>query len=356
MPPMIEVPAFLFTTCQVGAEGALKRELAKYRPTFRFAYSRPGFVTFKLPPDHRLKDDFDLKAIFARSYGFSLGKVDAGGDPTAAVEAVRGLAGDRRYDALHVWPRDKFAPGEHGYEVGLTDESRGVETALRSGTLGDVLAAREARPTNVGDLVLDVIVVEPNLWWVGYHRTAHLASRRPGGIFHDLELPYEAVSRAYLKMEEALRWSQFPVRAGDYAVELGCAPGGSCQALLGRGLIVAGVDPAEMHPAVLDHPNFTYVRKRGAEVKKREFAGFRWLTADMNVAPTYTLDTVEEIVTHPNVEIEGLILTLKLLDWAQADAADEYRSRIQSWGYPKIAMRQLHHNRREFTVAASRTG
>lgn len=349
-----EVPEFLFVTCQVGAEATLKRELAKYRPSFRFAFSRPGFLTFKLPPNHRLTIDFDLKAIFARSHGFSLGKVDVGADPAAAAEQVWRMAGDRPITALHVWPRDRHAPGEHGYEVGLTPESRAVEELLRSKVPERLAALRSKEPTKTGDLVLDVIVLEPNAWWLGVHGADDLTTRRPGGIFDEIELPYEAVSRAYLKMEEALRWSRLPVKPGDAAAEIGCAPGGSCQALLRRQMSVMGIDPAEMHPAVLDHPNFAHIRKRGAEVRKRQFAGVRWLMTDMNVAPTYTLDTVEAIVTHEDVDIEGMILTLKLLDWAQADAVEDYRARIQSWGYTKIQMRQLQHNRREFTVAAIR--
>lgn len=350
---MSEPHDFLFVTCQVGAEGALKRELAKYRPSFRFAYSRPGFLTFKLPAEHRLADDFDLKAIFARSYGFSLGKVEVTDEEAAAADVWK-LAAGREFQALHVWPRDKFAPGEHDYEVGLTDESRAVEALLRRTAPPEFANLTTPKPTERGDLVLDVIVVEPNLWWVGYHRAAGLTTRRPGGIFDEIQLPYEAVSRAYLKMEEGLVWSGLPVRRGDTACEIGCAPGGSCQALLNRGLTVLGVDPAEMHPAVLDHPDFRHLRMRGAEVKRRELRGVRWLMTDMNVAPNYTLDTVEALVTHPDVEVEGMLLTLKLLDWRQADAAEDYRSRVQSWGFAKVRMRQLQHNRREFCLTAMR--
>ncbi len=38
---------FYFTICQVGAEKALKEEMARIAPDLRFAFSRPGFVTFK---------------------------------------------------------------------------------------------------------------------------------------------------------------------------------------------------------------------------------------------------------------------------------------------------------------------
>ena len=39
----------------------------------------------------------------------------------------------------------------------------------------------------------------------------------------------------------------------------------------------------------------------------------------MNVAPEYTLDAVESIVTHAEVNIRGLLLTLKLPQWTLAE-------------------------------------
>ncbi len=167
-----------------------------------------------------------------------------------------------------------------------------------------------------------------------------------------LELPADAVSRAYLKMEESLAWSRMPLHAGEVWAEIGSAPGGASQALLSHGLKVIGIDPANMDPLVLANPNFTHIRKRGADVKRREFRGVRYLTADINVAPQYTLDTVEAIVTHPEVQIKGLILTLKLLDWKLAEEIPAYLDRIRLWGYGHVRARQLHHNRQEICVAA----
>ena len=66
---------FLFVCCQAGAEQALKDELARNRPELRFAYSRPGFVTFKLPPESAAGDYAELPSVFARTHGFSPGKV-----------------------------------------------------------------------------------------------------------------------------------------------------------------------------------------------------------------------------------------------------------------------------------------
>ncbi len=342
--------SFLFVTCQAGAEGALKGELARRWPTFRFAYSRPGFVTFKLPDDHGLAEDFDLESTFARAYGFSLERVQ-GDSPDVMAEKIWRLVGDQPFEHLHVWPRDARPAGEHGYAPGFTDESRAAEAALRESRWCRVSPA--ALPTPSTQRVLDVVLVGPGEWFVGHHMTRSGPSRWPGGM-RELALPEDAVSRAWLKMEEALRWSRLPVRPGQEFVEIGCAPGGSCQALLSRNLRVIGIDPAAVDERVLANPRFKHIRKRGADVQRRSFRKTHWLATDMNVAPQYTLDTVEAIVTHPQVHIRGLLLTLKLLEWKLADDLPQWLDRIRGWGYGKIRARQLQHNRQEICVAAIR--
>lgn len=345
--------SFLFLTCQVGAERAVKRELARKWPDFRFAYSRPGFLTFKLPADAALADDFDLRSIFARSYGFSIGKVQ-GTTTDELASAAMNLMARRTFQRLHVFPRDAAAPGDHDFEPGFTPASREAEAALRRAWSAATSAPQpERRVARPGDFVLDCVLIGPNDWWLGWHRARGWASRRPGGLSR-IELPDGAVSRAYLKMEEALAWSRLPVDAGQRVVELGCSPGGSCQALLRRQLRVVGVDPAEMHPAVLADPHFTHVRKRAADVRRRDFRGVDWLMADMNVAPSYTLDTLEAIVRHPSVRVRGMLVMLKLIDWKMADEAPAYLERIRSWGFPYLRARQLQYNRQEFCVAALR--
>jgi 23S rRNA (cytidine2498-2'-O)-methyltransferase len=202
--------------------------------------------------------------------------------------------------------------------------------------------------------VLDCILVEPDEWWFGFHHIRSIPSRWPGGIFHLPEPPDDMVSRAYVKMREALAWSRLPVKRGETVAEIGSAPGGASQALLSRGLKVIGIDPATMDERVLKHPKLTHIQKRGHEVRRREFRGVRWLMADINVAPQYTLDTVEGIVTHPAVKIEGLLLTLKLLEWKLTDEVPGYLDRVRSWGYGHVAARQLSHNRQEICLSGTR--
>lgn len=346
-------PEFLFATCQIGAEAALKHEVARRWPTFRFAYSRPGFVTFKLG-GQGLRPDFDLEAVFARAHAFSLGKV-TGRDSEALAAGVWKLWGDRPVERLHVWQRDQARPGEHGFEPSITqaaiDAAQAIRRACSCPRSVPPGAQDLGRTSRRGEMVLDCVLVEPDEWWVGYHRVRSVPSQWPGGMM-PLELPPDAVSRAWLKMEEALRWSGLPIPPGARCAELGSAPGGASQALLGRGLEVLGIDPAEMHPTVLGHPRFTHIRRRASEVRRREFRKVRWLMADMNVAPQYTLDVVESIVAHPEVNVRGMLLTLKLLEWRVADELADYLDRVRSWGYNLVRARQLQHNRQEVCLAA----
>jgi 23S rRNA (cytidine2498-2'-O)-methyltransferase len=347
------MPDFLFVTCQIGAERAVKGELARRWPEFRFAFSRPGFLTFKLPESHRLKDDFDLESVFARAYGFSLGKV-TGQTPEERAAAAWKICHGRAIQRVHVWETDRAIAGEHDFEPSITPAAVETHRIVVEHCPHPASLPREAgdllRPTRAGDLIMDCIMMEADQWWIGWHRAKSIASRYPGGMMQ-LALPEEAVSRAWLKMEEALRWSQLPIPRGAHVAEIGSAPGGASQSLLARGMIVMGIDPAEMAPAVLAHPHFTHLRRRSTQVRRREFRKTRWLTVDMNVAPNYTLDAVEAIVTHPQVSIRGMLLTLKLPQWSLAERVPEYVERIRKWGYNIVEARQLQHNRREICVA-----
>ena len=155
------------------------------------------------------------------------------------------------------------------------------------------------------------------------------------------------ISRAYLKIVEALQWSELPVAAGDRCVEIGSAPGGSCLALLERGLLVTGIDPAEMDATVLAHPNFTHLRARAKDVKRSVFRDCRWLVMDANVAPNYTLDTLDALLTQAGVRPQGLVLTLKLTDSKLAEQLPAVAERIRRHGYRRVRMHQLAFNRQE---------
>jgi 23S rRNA (cytidine2498-2'-O)-methyltransferase len=350
------VTRFLFAACQPGFEAALKGDVARRHPDLRFAFSRPGFVTFRVADDAARDSTPTLRSPFARTWGQSLGRV-TGGDVAdlarnvwMSVATTHGPDGRARFRNLHVWQRDGALPGDEGFDAAL-------ETPASAGA--QLLAARPDSTTlslntevRAGESVLDCVLVEPHEWWVGSHRAESPETRWPGGV-PLLRVPVGMISRAYLKIEEALRWSELPIRAGDRCVEIGSAPGGSCAALLERGCIVTGIDPAEMDATVLANPRFTHVRARAREVPRAVFRDARWLMSDTNVAPKHTLDTVEAIVTEHDVRLEGLVLTLKLTDPRSAAELPAFHKRIRGWGYEHVRARQLAFNRQEVCVVAT---
>ncbi len=351
---------FLFVVCQVGSEAALKHEVARRHPSFRFSFSRPGFVTFQIPDEVVRDRKFELNCTFARTWGFSLGKAVGTDGHQVARDFWRACV--ERYPAdvlaqfqhLHVWQRDRELPGDFDFEPGvsLLAEAIGELILEHQPNVGTPWSLPLNEDAQVDDRVLDCVVVEPNEWWFGWHRANGVETRWPGGV-PDVNSPENMVSRTYLKMAESLLWSELPIQSGDRCVEIGSAPGGSCQALLERGCAVTGIDPAEMDPILLANPRFTHIRSRANRVERRVFQHFRWLAADANIAPKDTLDTVEAIVTRPETRIEGLLLTLKLTDPALAADLPLFHKRIRSWGYRRVRARQLAFNRQEVCVVAT---
>lgn len=81
--------AYLFVTCQRGAEKALKAELLVSQPEFRASFSRPGFVTFKVPAEFVQTPEWSLASRFARQWCWSLGKAtDESESPAALTKSL----------------------------------------------------------------------------------------------------------------------------------------------------------------------------------------------------------------------------------------------------------------------------
>jgi 23S rRNA (cytidine2498-2'-O)-methyltransferase len=351
-----DAPRFVFATCQVGAEDALKHEVLREWPSFRFSYSRPGFVTFKIQGDEDLRPDFDLRSVFARTYGLSIGRVGKKGESVEqmAEDAWR-LFGNRLVRQIHVWERDAAAPGQKQFEPGLTPDAQNVYRALLSACSSSerLVSTPDSfgAPAAPGDFVMDCVIVSPHEWWIGYHRAKEFSSLTPGGML-DLQLPEDAASRAWLKFDEGLRWSELPIPEEARWADIGSAPGGSSQALLQHGYEVWGIDPATVAPQVLAHPQFTHLRKKAADVRRRDLRKIRWVMADMNVAPKYTLEVLESLTMHPEINIRGMLFTLKLLEWKLAAEIPAFLEQVQGWGFQHVKARQLQYNRQEICISA----
>ena len=331
---------FLLCTCQAGAEAALQRLAAEVMSATRPGVWRRGLVTFRLPAASLVGDPpHDL--VFARTAIHSLGQV-TGANDDSRVAAAAALAAGIAFDNVHVWPREATV------DLPLV--------AIRE----QLIAARGIDPTispvaKPGDLVLDCVFDSADRWWIGWHSAAGPASCWPGGIYPAaaLPLPEGRVSRAWLKLDEAIALFGIPFEPGQRALELGASPGGACQRLLEAGLKVVGVDPAVVDARLAAEPNFQQWRMRARDVPLRRCGGIDWLVADMNIDPKSTMAALGRIAMAPGVQLAGIVATLKLPDWSRAAEVSGWIKEFFSWGLEPRA-RQLSTGGREICVVAVR--
>ena len=306
-------------------ETALKREVARDRASLRFAYSRPGLVTFRT--DGTITPEDRSSSGFARVWGRSLG---AARDPEDAAHQLAAVGAQR----LHVFARDPE-----------------VATELAAWAAAIPIEAGTAQP---GELVADVIIAPGEPAWLGLHRADAFHLPYPGGLI-PVEMPSESPSRAYAKIEEAIAWRDLPVAAGHVALEIGAAPGGAVLALARRGLEVYAVDTADIAPQVLALPNVHHLRTKVGALRWEELPPrVDWLLLDVNLAPQVALHEVARLIPKLREHLRGVVFTLKLNDWAFVDELPTLAERIRQMGFPDVQMRHLPSNRREICVVGLR--
>lgn len=336
---------FLLVTCQGGAEDAVATRMVKFLPGCTRGAWRRGALSFRLPagsdPSSAALDALQANLVFARAVVRCFGQIHWKGD--GLLEALRQRLPEGSFDAVHLFPRDVRAQTAADVAAG------GREAARRAGLTGEFPTATFTA-ADPGDVVLDCLADSDDRWWVGWHRATTPASCWPGG-FYPGPLPGDKVSRAWLKLDEAINFFGIPLQPGARAVELGASPGGACQRLLEAGLDVVGIDPALVDPVVAAEPRFIQWRMRAREVRLRDLRGFDWVVADMNIDPASTMEALRRVVTAPGARPEGIIATLKLPDWSRAGELDGWLAEFRGWGFLPRA-RQLSTGGREVCVFA----
>jgi 23S rRNA (cytidine2498-2'-O)-methyltransferase len=347
-----ERPNFLFVLVQPEATAWFKRE----HPELALAFSRPGLVTFKSKAGS-FAPDYRLETAFARHWGFSLGRAT---DPEAAIGLIEEAPGPMR---LHVFSRDEGELAERA----APELIEGIREGITSCGKERILPEPAPKP---GDLVLDVIVsprstpaanaetsTEP--WFVGWHRHTRDHSVLPGGVTR-ANAPERAPSRAWCKLEELLAWSGLPVRAGQTAVEIGCAPGGAVVNLLERGVHVIGIDPGAMDdgvPAIAasSKGSFQHLAVKVGAVKREQLpAKVDWLLCDANLAPTVTLRYLAYWSKQLRPHLRGILFTLKLNDERMVESVPKLIARCGELGFGRVRAVQLPSHRREIAIIASK--
>ena len=333
------VSPFAFVTCQPGAERALKRELAQRAPRWMAAYQRPGLLTFKSPEP--ISPELTLETVFARQYGMSLGSFP---DLAAVASALRALPAPLCLHVIEREPLDADAPA--------SERVRELDAELRAALPHHLTSGPLARD---GELVATVVAGQADPFFVGCHRQRAGRSPWPGARL-ELTLPEHAPSRAYLKLEEAVRTFSLPLRAGDTALELGAAPGGAAYALLQRGIRVFAVDPAAMDPRLLQRAGSSGARVvhlplAMRELRREQLPGrVDWLLLDVHLAPQIALRAARHWASELRSTLCGAVLTLKLNDWSFAERVDSFLAQSREMGLVDPRAKQLGSHRQEIAI------
>lgn len=299
---------FIYTVVNIGSEKLLKEEIAIKYPKLSFAYSRPGYVTFK-DTTGTLNLNSKLNLVFARAYGISLGKVDK-----------NNLENEIKKYSINKIHRFSFISGESSGENANTE-----------------------------DTVLDILEVKEGEYWLGM-RIIHKYSWHIPGANPNIILPEDAPSRAYLKIAEALIWTNYNSKKNEIVLELGSAPGGASYALLEKGFKVYGVDNALMNESILKNPLFTNIKEPMQRVQDSDIPKpCHLLVSDVNVLPSLILGQLKRFISiRPS--IHTVYYTLKIGDKISVKEILKHIETFKTFGFTEVHATQLPSNRSEILL------
>ncbi len=321
---------FLFALTNPGTEKALKLEVESMGLGWRLSYQRRGFVTFKADGPFAA-DSLDVEIACARRLCLSLGKSGT------EEEAVTRLG-----------------------DVTVVHHARFHDRRMQGVNDGGLLARPEE-----GELIGTVVELGEGEFWSGVHVYRKWLSPDPAGD-SGTSMPERSPSRAWLKLEEAVRFFDLKFTTRDIVVEVGCAPGGVLLALLDRGVSVIGVDPAKMADVVMasaiasredatgDRPWFYHSRKPAALTSKRDLGqGVTWFMSDMNQSPDVVLAECARFCKMAP-SIRGALMTLKLTDPAQVVEKERWFAALREMGFRTVRLQQLSVHHKELALLALR--
>jgi 23S rRNA (cytidine2498-2'-O)-methyltransferase len=160
-----------------------------------------------------------------------------------------------------------------------------------------------------------------------------------------------APSRSYLKVEEAYLVLGREPAAGETVCDLGAAPGGWSYSAAKRGARVVAIDNGPLKGGALNHPLIEHRREDAFRFSPEEGRGFEWLFCDMVEEPHHVL----QHIVGPWLErrwCRSFVINFKfgrvdpvgLLRELRAETSPFVRART------RFTIRQLYHDREEFTV------
>jgi 23S rRNA (cytidine2498-2'-O)-methyltransferase len=202
-----------------------------------------------------------------------------------------------------------------------------------------------------GEKVTLIMMIGEDEYWVGEYTLKTTHFQTPGEVSSILET--ESPSRAYYKIAEATEAFDLPFDHEEKVLELGSAPGGASQFLLENDLKVYGVDPADMDPKIVKHPNFRHYRMPFEHITKDTFKqDIDWIVSDVNLPPTVVMKEVVRL--HDFMAPQGLVITLKINDSKHLRMLWDFIDQVAGLGYERYALKYLPSHRQEVCLVAMR--
>lgn len=160
------------------------------------------------------------------------------------------------------------------------------------------------------------------------------------------------VSRAELKLREAISRFGLDLPAGGRALDLGAAPGGWTRVLAERMAEVVAVDPGALDPRVLALPNVVHLPARVEELSVAELGRFDVLTNDMNLHPAAS---ARQMVAVSELLVPGglAIMTVKFVTRRRRQHLREALE-VLAAAYEHFRVAAMPHNALETTVVMRR--
>lgn len=263
----------------------------------------------------------------------------------------------------HLFPVHRILPltGTPGDFVCLREEAQKLcrdDLAVQVRIIGDYLYSpvtleQVIRPGHalLGTLkptgrVLSVLIVDQCCYLGVSWATQNISAFATGRPYLDEPVP----NRAGLKLLEALAVFNIHLRSGDYALDLGAAPGAWTQVLRRRGMKVTAVSPRPMYDWLAADPDVCAYEMTAEEYLAQCNTTYDLLVNDMKLDAR---DSARLMVAYaPYLRQEGIaIMTLKLrTNDADPRPVMDHAFRVLRKAYKIIRVRQLVSNRKEVTL------
>lgn len=321
---------FYFCLCAYGSETALRDEISSLKLNLKPGFFKKGFLTFSSPAHLSFKAFENL--TFAYFFGETI-EVCKNLSDTELQSKIIELKIKHKLDSVYVTGREKK-------ERQSLDENWSEYIQKCKNNFENFKKSKRT---------LVLVYIEENEVCFGIANTVH--SILPEDVF---AVKNKIVSRAYFKAKESCLKFNISFDKADILIELGSAPGGSCQYYLEQNIKVIGVDPSEMDKSLLKNKSFLHIQKTSGQLLKDDLpADCTIMAMDMNVKPEIAfLELRRALMITQSAKLA--LLTFKLPKQVDFNAVTVIKKRLEKLKFKDIVAKQLMANRQEIFFFARR--